>query len=141
MKNFFQNRTVDTRLSIGFLIMRLVMGLAMSLHGLPKIQNPMAWAGDGFPSFLQLLAAISEFGGGIALIVGLLVPLASLGIVCTMAVAVHMHAIVKGDPFVGHEGSYELASIYLCFAVLMILAGPGKYSLDQKLFSQSPSTP
>lgn len=134
MKKIFCNHTSDTRTSLGLLIMRLVMGLAMSLHGFPKIQNPMAWAGEGFPPFMQLLAAISEFGGGIALILGLLVPLASLGLLCTMAVAVHMHAIVKGDPFVGHNGSYELALIYLCFAVLMILAGPGKFSLDQKLF-------
>jgi len=49
-----------------------------------------------------------------------------------------MHAVVRGDPFVpsGPEGSYELASIYLCIAVLLILTGPGRFSLDRVVFGK-----
>ena len=134
MKKFFTIPSHNQRTSIGLLLMRLVFGLGMAIHGFPKIQNPTAWAGEGFPAFLQLLAAVSEFGGGIAWILGALIPLASFGIFCTMAVAVHMHAIIKGDPFVGKDGSYEIALFYLIFAVVMILTGPGKFSVDQYLF-------
>ncbi len=134
MKKFFISPAQNQRTSIALLLMRLVLGLGMAIHGLPKIQNPMNWAGDGFPAFLQLLAAVSEFGGGIAWILGALIPLASLGLLFTMAVAVHMHAIVRGDPFVGKDGSYELALIYFIFSVAMILAGPGKFSVDHYLF-------
>jgi putative oxidoreductase len=85
-----------------------------------------------------LLAALSEFGGGLAWILGLLTPLASFGLACTMAVAVWMHAVVRGDPFVptGPGGSYELASIYLCVAVMLILTGPGRFSLDRGVFGK-----
>jgi putative oxidoreductase len=31
-------------------------------------------------------------------------------------------------------GSYELASVYLCIALLLILAGPGRLSADRKVF-------
>jgi len=43
-------------------------------------------------------------------------------------------AVVRGDPFVGQGGSYELASVYFLISVLFLLSGPGRYALDQKLF-------
>jgi putative oxidoreductase len=107
-------------------------------HGWGKIQNPMGWMPPdaGVPGFLQLLAAISEFGGGLAWILGLLTPLASLGMAFTMAVATMMHAFVMKDPFVamGGGGSYEPAITYLCISIVFIFVGAGKFSLDQKIF-------
>ena len=102
-----------------------------------KSRTPSAgWVPDAFaPGLLQALAALSEFGGGIAWIIGLLVPLASLGIACTMAVAVCMHAFMRGDPFVSVGGSsYELAAVYFCVSILLLAAGPGRFSLDGKIF-------
>src|SRR4051812_6661087 len=91
------------------------------------------------PGFLQALAAISEFGGGIAWIIGLVVPLASFGIACTMAVAIHLHAVVMKQAFVPSgpaPGSYELPSVYLALAILLIIAGAGRFSLDAVLFAK-----
>jgi putative oxidoreductase len=63
-------------------------------------------------------------------------PLASFGLLCTMAVAVHFHAVIKGDPFVGFEGSYEPALVYFCIALLFLLLGPGRYSVDAMVFGK-----
>ncbi len=134
MKKLLWYNVQDSRVSLALLILRLVFGVAMVAHGWGKIQNPMAWAGENFPGILQLLAAVAEFGGGIAWIIGCLVPLASFGIFCTMAMAVYVHAAVKGDPFIG---GYELALVYLAFAVAMMIAGPGKYSVDNKIFNKA----
>jgi putative oxidoreductase len=125
-----------TRLSIGLLVLRLVMGAAFMLHGLPKIKNAAGWMGPdaAIPVFFIVLAAVAEFFGGLAWVIGLLMPLASFGILCTMAVATFFHAS-KGDPFVGMGGpSYEPALVYFCIALLFILAGPGRYSADAKIF-------
>jgi putative oxidoreductase len=107
-------------------------------HGYGKIQNPFAWMGpkSNFPGIFQALAAVSEFGGGLAWILGLLMPLASFGIGCTMAVALWTHSMVRHDPFVAKGGgpSYELASVYFCAALLFLLAGPGRFALDHILF-------
>lgn len=119
------------------LALRVVAGLAFVLHGWPKIQNPFGWMGpDSFaPAIFVALAALSEFGGGIAWMLGFLTRLASLGIASTMVVAVYVHAVLKGDSFVGKpgEGSYELALVYLCIAALLFATGPGKHSVDNFL--------
>jgi putative oxidoreductase len=131
---------VSSRASTGLLILRLVAGLAFMHHGYGKIQHPFSWAGPdgGIPGFLQALAALSEFGGGLAWILGLLTPLASFGLACTMAVAVCMHALVLHDPFVSQTGgrSFEPAAGYLAVALLLLLAGPGRYSIDRAIFRE-----
>jgi putative oxidoreductase len=132
---------VTGRGAVGLLILRLVTGAAFILHGWPKIQNPFGWidqpdAPSPVPGFLQALAALSEFGGGLALILGLLTPLAALGIACTMVGALAMVHLPHGDPFVGASGkpSFELALGYLANVILFLLMGPGVLSLDWLLF-------
>jgi len=124
--------------SSALLFVRLVAGVAFVLHGWGKIQNPMGWMGpeSPVPGFFQLLAAVSEFGGGIAWIIGFLTPFASFGIACTMAVAVFMHMVVMKDPFVNMTGgsSFEPALGYLATAILILVIGPGKFSIDAKVF-------
>jgi len=131
---------LSARASAGLLLLRLVVGAAFMYHGHGKIQNPFGWMGPnaGIPGVLQALAAVSEFGGGLAWTLGLLTPLASLGLACTMTVAVWMHAAVLHDPFVALKDgrSYELASVYLCVAVLLLLAGPGRFSVDRVAFGE-----
>lgn len=125
--------------SVALLVLRLIGGVAFIFHGWGKIQNPFGWMGEdaAVPGIFQALAAISEVGGGIAWIIGLVTPLASLGLFCTMTVAVYMHAVVKGDPFVNPGGgSYELALVYWGIAILLIVLGPGKISADNALFGE-----
>ena len=68
--------------AVGLLILRLVAGAAIALHGWPKIQSATSWMGPDapVPGVLQLLAALAEFGGGICWVLGLLTPLASFDV-------------------------------------------------------------
>jgi putative oxidoreductase len=140
MRKVLHPSAVGIRGSIGLLLLRLVVGTAFLFHGWPKIQNPMQWMGNsGIPGALQALAALSEFGGGIALILGLLTPLASLAIAATMSVAIGLVHLPNQHPFVGVPGkpSYELAAVYLAAAMVFLLVGPGRLSLDAFLFGSS----
>jgi putative oxidoreductase len=149
MRRIFYSDDCGVRASIGLLALRVVVGAALMLHGWPKIQNPMQWMGanDTFrvqwmdaeftiPGILQACAAVAEFVGGGALIIGLFTRLFALMLVINMAVAAGMVHILKGDPFVGKPGepSWELAAVYFACALLFLLAGPGKLSLDALLF-------
>jgi putative oxidoreductase len=134
----FCTRVNPLNVDIVLVLARLVVGYAFILHGVGKIQHPLNWMGDQspVPGVLQALAAISEFGGGIALILGLLTRVGAFGIACTMAVAVFMHRFVMGDPFVNATGgkSYEPAAVFFVFALMFIVLGPGRFSLDRVFF-------
>ncbi|WP_437329534.1 DoxX family protein [Sorangium sp. So ce381] len=136
LKRFLRVTDVPFSASIGLLALRVVIGVAFMFHGWGKIQAPFSWMPPGapVPGFLQALAALSEFGGGLAWILGLLTPVASLGLAVTMAVAVAMH-VSQGDPFVSMSGhSYEAAAVYLGISLALLLVGPGRLSVDAAIF-------
>ena len=81
-----------------------------------------------FPGILQGLATVAEFRRtGWGIIVGLLTPVAALGLICNMLVAICMVHLPAGHPFVGGHGepSFEPAAGYLAVALLLLLTGPG----------------
>jgi putative oxidoreductase len=133
---------VRGRGAVGLLIVRLVFGLGIMLHGWQKLHMdgaPFQWMGpNGPPAFLQGLSVLAEFGGGIAIILGLLTPLASFGLVCNMLVALFMVHVSHGDPFVGPPGkpSFEPALDYLAVWLMLLIAGPGCLSLDKLIFGR-----
>jgi putative oxidoreductase len=142
MRRLYPN-FVGGRAAVALLLVRLVMGAAFILHGWPKIQNPFGWmnamGGSSIPSWLQGVAAFAEFGGGFALILGLLTPIAAFGLVCQMVAALLIVHLPRGDPFVASapgQSSYELALVYLVIAISIILFGPGKLSLDALIFGR-----
>ena len=84
------------------------------------------------------LAVLAEFGGGIALVLGFLTPLAAFLIAGTMTVALAKVHLPHGDPFVGAPGkpSFEPAAGYLAQMIMFLLVGPGVLSVDALLFGK-----
>ena len=124
LASFLRPKSQSLLTAVGLLLLRVVAGAYFISHGWGKIQHPFSWgASMGIPPLFQGLAALAEFGGGIAWILGLLTPLASLGLACTMAVAFSM-------------SKAELAAVYFCVAVLLLLAGPGRFSADAYVFRE-----
>ena len=139
----FKPSRMSLAASCGLLFVRGVLGMAL-LHygGDEKISNPTGWMGTdaNVSGSLQAVAGISATVGGLALIVGVLTPLASLAIACTLVGAVPPLSIVLHDPFgaISDGRPFELISIYLAVVILLLLAGPGKISLDRFLFGEKP---
>jgi putative oxidoreductase len=124
--------------SFSLLLLRLIAGTAFILHGWPKIQHPTSWMnamGGGASPILQAAAALAEFGGGIALILGLLTPIAAAALVVDMVFALSMVHIPKGDVFVGQPGhSFELPLLYVGVMTVLLFVGPGRFSIDAALW-------
>ena len=133
--------------AFGLLVLRIVTGLAFTMHGWGKIQSPggpfhwMDQMPDAPPGPVQALAVLAEFGGGIALIVGFLTPLAAFLIAGTMTVALAKVHLPHGDPFVSVGGpSFEPAAGYLAQMIMFLLVGPGMLSVDALLFRKKQAT-
>ncbi len=150
MVRFIYPEFVRGRGAVGLLLLRVAVGAAFVFHGWYKITSPggmSAWMGPQapVPGFLQAAAALSEFLGGIGLVLGLLTPLASFFLAVTMSVAVDTVAGQMGAPFVAAKPgpSWEQAAAYLATALLMLLAGPGLLSLDYLIFGRgrAPAAP
>jgi len=80
----------------------------------------------------------AEFFGGLALILGLLTPVAALSVAAVMLAAIGMAHLPAGHPFVNAPGqsSYESAAGYLAVVLLLTITGPGALSLDWLLFGR-----
>lgn len=141
LKESLQVSSFNNFQSGALLFLRLIVGIAFLMHGWGKIQNPFSWMPPtaGVPELFQFLAAISEFGGGLALLLGLVTRLAMLGLGFTMLIAASMHAFVMHDPFVNMTGgsSFEPALGYFGISILFLAMGPGKFSLDKLFFGEA----
>src|SRR4029078_9390694 len=78
-----------------------------------------------------LMGALSEFGGGLLLALGLLNPLGSLAIVGAMSMAISLAHWSKG--FWNTKGGYEFPLVLLITSAALGLVGPGSSSLDALL--------
>ena len=126
--------------ALGLLILRLGIGLIMAAHGAQKLFG--VWGGPGMTRWTQTvmrlrirpaqpwawIAALSEFGGGLALAAGLLSPLGSLAIIGAMLVAIATVHLSKGF-WVG-KGGFEFNLSLIVGAAALAFTGPGPYSLD-----------
>jgi putative oxidoreductase len=114
-------------------IARIITGVFFIIHG-HELFNPKAMQNFAgylkndlnfpYPLLMAYLRTGAEFFGGIMLLLGLFTRVGAFLIMITMLVATFTAA--KGD-LLG-EGEFTFIYATLCFLLLII--GPGKYSLD-----------
>ena len=122
---------------VGLLIMRITFGGLMYInHGHGKLLGGVdRWYGlggaltnmiglDFLRTFFGLMASLSESVLSLFILAGLLTRISSSLLGFTMVIASLRH-IFKGD-------FPEMAILYLVFCILMIVSGPGEYSLDKR---------
>ena len=128
-------RTLDRWADIGPLVVRIVFGYFWFETGLAKIQNLDGFAnrfvewGIPFPAFSATLSGATDLIGGALLMLGLGTRLATIPMIVNMLVAlavVVLPGISTLDEFV------ELDEVlYVAVLFWLLVAGPGKASLDR----------
>nr|WP_235998813.1 DoxX family protein [Qaidamihabitans albus] len=129
-------------LDLGLLVLRLVLGGTMVVHGLQKL---FGWFGgpgiggfaDALESFgyttqttlLSWVTALAEVTGGALLVVGLFTP---LGAAAVLGVAANIVFVKFGDGFFMGDGSgYEYELMLGAAAFALMFTGSGRIALDK----------
>ena len=119
--------------SLGFLALRLCVGILLIHHGYEKLDNIQNFADAfvrplhlPFPIFLSYVAAFSEIVGSWLVITGFLTRLGGLAIMGTISVAIY-HAIMTSG---FNIYLLELLGLYWGAAVCLVLNGGGMFAID-----------
>ena len=128
---------------LGLLLLRVLVGVPFSLHGMQKL---FGWFGGGglggtgrwFGSLgfgdgrtAAVLAGASEISGGLGLATGLLTPLAAAALIGTMSTAAFVNNAEGG--FWSVSKGWELNGYLIVVAWAVATTGPGRWSLDAVL--------
>jgi putative oxidoreductase len=127
----------------GAFILRLVLGIAMVYHGYDKVIPSGGFHGGntfsaldhyghyvaslGLPYWLGYVSALTEFVGGILLILGLLTRFAAILVTINMLVALVM--VSRHHGYAGSEYSLALFAI----ALMLAFFGAGAFAVDRKI--------
>ena len=124
-------------------LLRVVLGVMFTLHGYMKLFVPGGFKGTvGFftainiplPLYASLLVSLSEFVGGLLLILGVLTKWTAFALLIEMLVAffkVHM----KQGFFISQQAyGYEYLLLILAVLIVLLVNGHGKLSLGKKFF-------
>jgi putative oxidoreductase len=127
----------------GLLIIRLALGSLLFAHGTQKLfgwygGHGLDMTGGFFESLgfrpgrlMAAIAGLSEAGGGVLLVVGLLTPLGASMVIGTMLVAsMSVHA---PNGLWATNGGFELPLTYALVAAGLAFTGGGPWSLDHTI--------
>ena len=143
-----RRRPVDNRrgtLDFGLFVLRLVVGGTFIYHGLQKLtgwfngpgldgtRDMMAAGGWDHATLCAVLVTVGELGGGALLVLGLVTPLAAGAVLAVILDAwAWKQGMIPGFQYRGSAPSgVELESVLAGTAVVILLTGPGRWSLDR----------
>lgn len=133
----------QTAIDVGLLVLRVLVGVTFSLHGMQKLfgwfdgggfDGTASWfasLGFGDGRIATLLAGGSEILGGLGLALGFLTPLSSTAIIATMTTAAFVNNADNG--FWSAAKGWELNGYLIVVALAVAITGPGSWSVDAVL--------
>ena len=134
-------RGLDVRLTAryGLAILRIVLGIAMIVHGWSKlsggVDNVAGFFGETLgiplPGLMAWVVTIVELVGGILLVVGFLTQIAGILIALDMLGAILFAYLLRGAPFIENGAiTWEKEAVFAAAALCIVLAGPGAWSVE-----------
>ena len=141
--NSMINKVLSTRAGYGLSVVRIFVGIIFAAHGAQKLFGLFGGYGiAGTAQYMEsiglapgqlmaILAGGTEFFAGLALIIGLLVRPAALGLTVLSLVAIFSVHIGNGL-FMANNG-YEFALALLGGSIVVLLEGAGKLSVDRAI--------
>lgn len=138
MKKLFNVSLLENQLGFALLLLRVFVAAFMLSHGVPKLERLFSGEEIKFMDFMGLgpivsfsLVVFAEFLCAALIVVGAATRLASIPLIVTMFTAGFVaHA---DDPF----GTKEKPLLFLVVFVFLLIAGAGKFSVDNLISNRS----
>lgn len=130
MKKILSTRYNDTLCTIGLLLLRLVFGGTMLIHGFGKLTsfNTVRTMNQVFGSPTDaVLVVFAEFFCAAFLVLGLFTRLALIPLIICMGVAF----FITHNFQLSGTNSGETALLFLTAFICLLCTGPGKVSIDR----------
>ncbi|NBL65866.1 DoxX family membrane protein [Flavobacterium sp. NST-5] len=127
--------------NLGLFILRVSTASCMMVHGWQKLQMLESGGAAEFPDVIGIggattlyLAIFSEFICAALILIGFVTRLATIPLIITMFIAVFI--VHANDGF----QMQEIGALYLTIFVFILIAGPGKYSIDHLIYKKTKPT-
>lgn len=127
-----------TTASTGLLVLRLVAGALLLVHGVPKLADPATATGYAAalqvpaPTFFGWLSILGEVGLGTLLLLGLATRVAGTLLLAQMA-GIWLLAHAPQGFLVDGQVNGENALLYAALGLVLALTGAGRFSADAVL--------
>src|SRR5690349_25112258 len=128
------------RMALGLTLVRVIVGIVFLVHGSQKlfvfgihgITGGFTQMGVPLPTLSAPIVTFVEFLGGIALILGIFSRIAAILLAIDMCGAI---LFVHGKNGFFLPNGYEYPMLLLAANVAILIAGPGGYAIDDRLWS------
>jgi putative oxidoreductase len=132
-------------------VLRAGLAMVFLVHGSQKLFGALGGGGisgtaryfaslGAHPGTLwAVLAALVEFGGGLAMALGLFTRLAASALAADMIVAIYLTNWHNGFFAEKAAGGWEINMILACMAVSLALTGAGRFACDHALATRLPA--
>jgi putative oxidoreductase len=132
------SQSTPARFSFALLILRIAAAAVFLYHGSAILFGVLGGPGPvkfaafmHAPAVIGYLVGLAQFGGGLALLTGVLHRIGAVCIMIVMLGAILLVHLQHG--FSVANGGYEFALTEFLLAFALLLTGPGRYSLNPVL--------
>ena len=126
----------NTQADLGKLVLRLMLGALILLHGIAKLRGGLAGiqgmvVAHGWPGFIAYGVLLGEIVGPLLLLTGFYARIGALLVAINMLAAFVLVHLGQLGQFYGQGGwALELQGMFLATAIAIALLGPGRFSAN-----------
>lgn len=122
-------------LGVGLLILRMTAGVGTALLGGILVSRLGTTATSQFSYFSHLILGVLLIAGGVFLILGLMLPFASIAAAACQVISAFI-MLTAAEPPPGKRFGWIALGLLISITITLFFLGPGAYSIDARIYGR-----